>query len=120
MSFALENKHKQSRENIDKTNNNLGQAKKPWENQKKTILRDSWLDPPLSSRLPPNCSFCFPKLFFVFLLFLGCYWFSQGFFVVLVFLFRSICVLTISFNLQVCEPKSHLKAYVLCSYNESV
>ena len=34
MSFALENKHKQSRENIEKTNNNLGKANKPWENKK--------------------------------------------------------------------------------------
>ena len=39
----------------------------------------------------------------------------------IIFLSRTICrVITISFKLQACEPKSHLKAYVLCSYNESV
>ena len=87
MSFALENKHKQSRENIEETNNNLGRANKPWENKKtktkeqtktnKTILRDSWLEPPLSSRLPQNCFFfCLFVLlclfvFFVCLMFLA-------------------------------------------------
>ena len=63
-----------SLEKIEKTNNNLGKAKKPWENQQeqnkqtkiKPILRDSWLDPPLSSRLPQNCCFfflVFPRFF---------------------------------------------------------
>ena len=40
MPFALENKHKQSRENIDKTNNNLGKAKKPWENFQKNTKQN--------------------------------------------------------------------------------
>ena len=103
MSFALENKHKQSRENIEKTNNNLGKAKKPWENQKKknkrtqqtnkTILRDSWLDPPFPQDFPRSVllvvsffGLAFPRLLLVF----------SRFFVFLVFLFRSICVLIIS------------------------
>ena len=117
MSCALENKHKQSRENIEKINNNLGKAKKPWENQKKRTKKHS-------SRLP--------HIFFGLFLVLLFFWFSQVFlafprlllvfsmFLVFFSLFRSICVITISFNLQVCEPKSHLKAYVICSYNESV
>ena len=65
MSFALENKHKQSRENIEKTNNNLGKAHKPWENQKTKKQKNQkqqfsetlgWT--PLSSRLHQNCVFC--------------------------------------------------------------
>ena len=66
MSFALENKHKQSRENIEKTNNNLGTANKPWENKKQKNQKKKgqfsetlgWT-PPLSSRLPQNCLFWF-------------------------------------------------------------
>ena len=137
MSFALENKHKQSRENIEKTNNNLGKAKKPWENQKtkepnnkkQTKTNNSQLllaGPPLSSRLPQNCFFgVFCSFFFfgcpkVFWLFLGCYWFSPGFlFFWFSYLGQSVFLLFPS-TFKVCEPKSHLKAYVLCSYNESV
>ena len=78
MSFALENKHKQSRENIKKTKNIESQTinKNP---PKKKNLRDSWLDPPLSSRLPQNWFFGFSHMFFVFGFLLSCYWFSQGF-----------------------------------------
>ena len=137
MSISLENKHKQSRENIEKTKNTLKTHKKrkninhnkqqkhlettkkntKTKNIKKTNKTNSQrllAGPPPFLKTSPEC-------FFVvfFWRFVGCYWFSQGF-CFLVFLFRSICVLTISFNLQVCEPKSHLKTYVLCPYNESV
>ena len=71
MSFALENKHKQSRENIEKTNNNLGTANKPWENKKtkepkkkRTILRDSWLDTPPFLKTSPEL-FVLVLLFFL-------------------------------------------------------
>ena len=69
MSFALENKHKQSRENREKTNNNLGKAKKTKKKQFWGSLEEKGVQP----RVSENCFFCF-------------FWFSQGFFGFLVFL----------------------------------
>ena len=74
MSFALENKHKQSRENIEKTNNNLGKAKKPWETQKNKRTKRPMAGPPPFLKTSP-------ELFFLVLLFFV----SQGFFVFLAF-----------------------------------
>ena len=60
--------------------------------------------------------FWFSQVFLFFWRFLGCYWFSQGF----SYLGQPVFLLFRSTFKYICEPKSHPKTYVICSYNESV
>ena len=67
------NTHPKNIKNTHKTT--LGNKTK--NNKNKTILKDSWLDPPFPQDFPRIVFllfFGFPMCFF--LLFLGCYWFS--------------------------------------------